>query len=457
MTTPFRVRVREKQWNYTKADKEGNVKLRTHNLMNGGYCGELCVSDDDYEMFLQVCADCLSNGEKLFVVEQKSHPAYKLFFDFDVCLFDIIDNVHDWYTKLCKILVSAINELFDEKLDAFEIICSVAEVKKVRKCQRECYKYGVHINSSNIIVNESIMLKLREAIVQKLQNNFEKNGPTSWDEDVDTAVYTSSGLRMNFMNKNVRCKCKDRDNCEKCEGTGKFDEGRPYHPLIAMTQDYSHTYFPQGDLTFDFVYDILQRTCIRVTDKSGPNIQFNRSPPSWFEDSSLFQAPTGLIKETIPKKRKLTEGIDSVENKLVGKQDLSRSDLEAFNTFFRSLCNRKILPKQYKGIEITTAFSFQTNNVRSSVIARIDSQFCMNIGREHNTNTVYMYANLVTRKAYMKCYCRCVTTEGRRTIVRGQVQMCKDYCSSEIDASGLKMSITSNHETNVKPRVMAMF
>lgn len=456
---PFRVVARNSHWVITNTEKTENTKIRTHNLMNGG---DYSIMDSDGDKFLKVCSDSLCDGEKLFIVEQRSKPYYKLFFDIDLILYEKLEDPSDWYIKLSKTLVSTINELFDDNLKSFEIICSVVDnCKVVKKNQKDCYKYGIHITSPSIIVDESIMLKVRDAVVQKLQNTFEKEGPTTWDDDVDRIVYKSSGFRMNFSNKGRRCRCsqKDRDNCDKCEGSGKVDEGRPYFPFLAIKEDLSYTLFPQGgDLKFDFVYDILKRTSIRVTNKAEPNVQFNLSPPSWFEDATLFESPDGLI--TVPtRKRRFTEGVNSVENKLEGKQDLSASDLVALNSYVQSLCHKRLLPKEYKGIEITTAFSFSNNNVRSNIIARIDSQYCMNIGREHSTNTVYMYVNTLTKKAVMKCYCRCETTEGRRTIVRGRVQMCKDYSSSEIDASGLNLSISSgaSREKTIHSRVLAMF
>ena len=80
----------------------------------------------------------------------------------------------------------------------------------------------------------------------------------------------------------------------------------------------------------------------------------------------------------------------------------------------------------------------------------------MNIGREHATNTVYVLFNLLTNRACLKCYCRCQTTEGRRTVVNGKVQMCKDYSSLPLDCTSMKLSIVCTEHT-IAPRVIAMF
>jgi len=449
----FRSKVSALKWKFTQKDKDENIKLRTNNLMDGG---ELSVPESEYDTFLRVCAESICDGEKLFIVEQRSHPAYKLFFDFDIFMYKIVDH-NDMYVKICKILVSTLNELFDDSIEQFDIICSVNDVKQARKNQNECYKYGVHIISPSLVVNKEHMLKIREAVVQKFQNNMEKDGPTTWADDIDKVVYESNGFRMNFSRKGCKCKCsqKERDLCDKCGGTGKIDEGRPYFPFLTMKNDYSYT-LHDNEISFDFVYDILKKTSIRVTSPTN-TVEFNESPPSWFEDSSLFDVPEGLITQA-SKKRKLTEGLESVESKLQNKKDLTASELHSFNTWFQSQCNKKQLPKQYKGIMIQQAFSFTNNNVRSNFIARIDSQYCINIGREHATNTVYMLVNTLTKKAFMKCYCRCDTTEGRRSIVNGKKKMCKDFTSQAIDASDLKIAIGCRVVSReINPRILAMF
>tara|TARA_Y100000389_G_scaffold195680_1_gene227461 strand:- start:550 stop:1824 length:1275 start_codon:yes stop_codon:yes gene_type:complete len=421
--------------------------------------GELSVPDNEYESFLRICAESICDGEKLFIVEQRSHPVYKLFFDFDIFMYNLIDK-NEYYVNVCKLLVSTLNELFDDSVDNFELICSVTDVKQARKNQKECYKYGVHIISPTLIVNKENMLRVREAVVQKFQNNLDKDGPTLWVDDIDKVVYESNGFRMNYSRKGSKCKCsqKQRDLCDKCGGSGKVDEGRPYIPFLTMMNDYSYTTH-ENNIDFDTVYEMLKKTSIRVRPEVASSmVEFNESPPSWFEDSTLFDVPDGLITQGPPKKRKLTEGLDSVESKLENKKDLSVSELDTLNTWFQTMCNRKQLPKQYKGITMQNAFSFTNNNVRSNIIARVDSQYCMNIGREHTTNTVYLLVNTVTKKAVMKCYCRCDTTEGRRTLVKGKRQMCKDFSSHSIDTSELQLTIGCGVVSRqINPRILAMF
>jgi Herpesviridae UL52/UL70 DNA primase len=54
--------------------------------------------------------------------------------------------------------------------------------------------------------------------------------------------------------------------------------------------------------------------------------------------------------------------------------------------------------------------------------ARSTSRYCLNIGKEHNSNNVYFL--LGKQGAYQMCFCRCETLEGRRH------GMCKDFHSA---------------------------
>ena len=67
----FRCKVSTSKWKFTQKDKDENVKLRTHNLMDGG---ELSVPDNEYERFLRVCADPL-----VYTTETPTHitPEYR--------------------------------------------------------------------------------------------------------------------------------------------------------------------------------------------------------------------------------------------------------------------------------------------------------------------------------------------------------------------------------------------
>ena len=430
------------------------MKLSSHLLMDGG---ELSVEASDNDKFLRLCAEAIVAKENIFVVEKRSPQTFRVFFDFDTHLETPLpeEELRQWYVKLCKFVCGTLNELFSDANIDFRLVCAVAAPKCTRKNQTDCHKYGVHVVVPELIVTEAIMLRIRDAVIQKLENNFEKKGPTTWADDVDLAVYTSSGFRMLFSQKSARCKCtvKDRDNCDKCGGVGKINEERPYRPAFIMSSAFDvEEVEPSQEV--ESVLSLLQMTSIRCANAEA-TVAFNKAPPSWFEDvCAPCDELNGLIRPIV--KRPRTEGHSAVENGLKEKEDLSTADMQELNSWFQVMCQKRELPKEYRKVDIVTAFSYTLNGVRSHVIGRVDSQYCMNIGRCHSTNTVYIMVNLLTKRAVMKCYCRCDTTEGRRTRIRGVVQMCKDFSSPPIDAANLNLSIVCG-QPSIPARVLAMF
>ena len=438
-------------WRYSQKDRDENIRLRTHNLMDGG---ELSVPLAQNDRFLRLCAEVIVLDEPIFVVEQRSHPVYPIFFDLDVHLCERLDDVDAWYHRVIKYVAATLDDFFSDTPLDYQLVCSTAPMKTVRKAQKDLYKYGMHIVVPELVVDKSMMLRVREGVVQKLENNMPQSGASTWANDIDERVYENCGFRMNFSRKGSKCRCntRDRDMCERCHGTGKVDEGRPYLPYVSMRREYEVT--PLSATTAEEIYQVLRLTSVR-SKLEHPTVAFNSAPPSWFEDSSLFREVPNMVTAKAPKRQKL-EGLSSVENRLENKVDLVGSDLVQINEWLQLMCAKRQLPKEYKRVAVSTAFSFTQNNVRSHVIARLDSSYCMNIGREHATNTVYVLFNLLTNRACLKCYCRCQTTEGRRTVVNGKVQMCKDYSSLPLDCTSMKLSIVCTEHT-IAPRVIAMF
>tara|TARA_Y100000992_G_scaffold302020_2_gene274589 strand:- start:2 stop:1408 length:1407 start_codon:yes stop_codon:yes gene_type:complete len=466
---PFRIQCL-RRYRFGEKEKLENVKLRTHNFLDGG---ELSVSSADMDAFLDSYARAAFSGEHLFVVEQRSHPVYRMFFDVDCHLASPLQDAQLWYTKIAKYVMATLLELFSDSLGDWDsssgsvspltLLCSVADAKTVRKNQQDLVKYGMHINVPGLDVTKDMALRIRDAVVQKLDNNM-PTADSSWSRDIDAAVYESCGLRMMYSSKASKCRCtvKARDGCDKCNGTGRCNEGRPYTPLFEMSSSFEVAACPP-QTTLECVRKYVYKSSIRSTAQE-PSLRFNAAPPSWFEDSSgLFSSPEGLgdlladgAAGRQRKRAKLTEGLATVEGSLQNKLVLAQPEHDRLQQWFDAQVARKVLPRQYRKVGISSCFSFTQNSIRSHVIARVDSQFCMNIGREHSTNTVYLLINLLTKKASMKCYCRCDTTEGRRTVKNNRIVMCKDYSSPTIDCSTLDLALL-NRDTCIRPRVLALF
>jgi hypothetical protein len=427
----------------------GKVLQPTHRLLDGGN-----LSVKDMHAFYESYARAVLREENVYVVELKTEPVFKMFFDADIHSTEVLDD--EWCERFAKYIMGAVSELFSESIDLSQmtmIVCK-ADPKATKKNSVECMKYGLHAVFTTLHVNREMAVRIRNAVVQKLSNNMVCNGPTRWEDDIDEVVYGANGLRMPFSRKMMRCKCslKDRDSCEQCLGKGTRDEGRPYLPYFKID---GNMRIQQYDVTsYQDVLDFVNESSIRSSQVL-PSHQFNAMPPCWFEDPDVLDVV--IVKKDSKRRRQLTEGYKAVESALQDKMPLSQSDIQEISTMIQKLVKKRVLPKEYKNVEITSAFSFCNNGIRSNIICRLNSQFCMNIGREHSTNTVYLELNTNVQKGFLRCYCRCETTEGRRTTdFKGNLVKCKDYKSQSIDIKDLKLSSMCNVADRPKKRVIAM-
>jgi hypothetical protein len=431
----------------------GRVQTPTHRLLDGG---NLAVTD--MAAFYEAYAHAVLREEKIYVVELKTEPTFNMFFDGDIHTTTDLDAA--WCERFAKYVVGAVSELFSESIDAgqLQMVVSKAEPKATRKNNVDCSKYGVHTVFPSLQVNRDMALRIRHAVVQKLSNNMECTGPTRWEDDIDEVVYGANGLRMPFSRKMMRCKCtiKDRDACAQCFGRGTRDEGRPYVPFFAIDSDMRIRHYApmtRPDEVLAFVRD----TSIR-SERAKPSHAFNAMPPCWFEDPDGIEITRGKPAAAGGGKRRrpLTEGHAAVESTMAEKVALPQSDVDAIDAFLQTAVRRKVLPREYKNVKIQSAFSFSWNGIRSNIICRLDSQYCMNIGRNHSTNTVYFEVNTNMRQGVMRCYCRCETAEGRRKIgFNGKILKCKEYRSDPLDTSDLSVTL-SNVDDRPRKRIVAM-
>ena len=103
-------------------------------------------------------------------------------------------------------------------------------------------KTGMHLLSPDLLVTQEIALNFRLLLIERLRasrGDRPVEGQNSWEDAVDLAVYIGSGLRMYKSRKAADClDCQGGrkasvDNCLRCDGVGKTDEGRVYRIVYA--------------------------------------------------------------------------------------------------------------------------------------------------------------------------------------------------------------------------------
>lgn len=91
-------------------------------------------------------------------------------------------------------------------------------------------KHGIHINFHDLLVSDRQAMTMREAVVVELEHDTALSGLpcNGWNDAIDMAVYTTSGLRMIGSKKLADCKGCIGDACEECGGEGRVCIDRAY-------------------------------------------------------------------------------------------------------------------------------------------------------------------------------------------------------------------------------------
>ena len=228
---------------------------------------------------------------------------------------------------------------------------------------------------------------------------------------------------------------------------GPRRRGRAYRPTFRVRADYAVERL-DGSGVPDVA--LLEATSIR-SDRSAPTHRLRDTPPSWLE------LPPGLLapapKGGAAKRRRrpaggaegtedLTEGHAQLEGSIDSKEVLSGPQLEAVAAWLGRACRRGLLPKAYAGAALAGSFTCEVDGMRCLAFVKLRSSFCLNLGREHLSNTVYLEIDGRSRLCYQKCFCRCDTVEGRLgRAADGRAVRCRDFRSAPVRADELQEAL----------------
>ena len=343
-----------------------NATNLSHVLMDGGV---LSVPFDTLDTFHEKYIEAVKNGERLYVVEQKTER-YNFFVDIDYKAPEALElrEIKD----ICKIICDKVR-----RHGGKECLVSVAPPKK---CPGGLVKTGVHLNWHGFVVDQASAVALREHIILTLATT--KSG--DWDSIIDAAVYGNasrktkgSGFRMPWSYKRVKHdECEGR-GCDACE-SGKVDQ-LAYLPLFV----YRCGVFNQMlDVSQDPSLDVLKMAVVRTNEPQTIHVD----PPV------KAQQPDTLPPTTTDKDEVCEFGV--------------KRDLEQFI--------REHMEGQGSA-RVTKLFK-----KRDTYLVSTTSRYCENIKREHGSNHVWFIVSGHT--ILQKCFCICDTLVGRRD------GFCKDFC-----------------------------
>ena len=160
----------------------------THTLMNGS--GVLIVPLQQRERFYEMCMRCLSNREKLFMVEQtKSSDRFRMFLDIDYVTTGeqgavTDETIKQWALHLYR---------------AFPSLGTIL-VSTCTRAQGEDFKNGIHFSWPHVTVTTSSAINILSRMTNVL-NDYDSDIP--WSTVLDKSVF-KTGLRTIWSYKMKR-------------------------------------------------------------------------------------------------------------------------------------------------------------------------------------------------------------------------------------------------------------
>lgn len=389
---------------YVKRSNTSDKREVTHLLLDGG---NIHLSSDDMEEFYSCYANDLVCGRKNFIVEMKT-PVFKYFMD-----LDILD--HEFYEgkrliKLVQTVQHALSFFFD-RYDGFsgDVYICTSPPKEQHLQDTDYIKTGVHLIWPDVVVTTDIAIFLRQFVIQyvtaKLGKREEHN---PWEVVFDHSVYESNGLRMIGSYKAQSCKdCRrNRDNssCDTCKGLGKLYGNHTYTlDSILSTNRILKVKIVKELKTQQM--KLIKLLSIR-SNKFRANMDIKEPYPPWFNVSLASKSNKHI--------HKLLKPTRDAHQKTGGSNAVTISDTEIVDAVKTVLYEsfRSSYPgiPEYRDIYIRSVRKpMQSKNECYWVTT--DCRYCLNVGREHNSSTIYFkidYKGIVA-----KCFSRKTTLSDR--------------------------------------------
>ena len=324
----------------------------THLCLDGG---RLCIDSEKMCDFLKKFADGKSKDEKYYICEAPT-PVVRMYCDFD--FIEDREITLDEVKEFVKILHNTVEFYYK---DVYPITVCMSPSKKVTKNKRKKIKTGVHLIWDELFVNQNQAFCLSKVFIDDLKKKYQD---FEWDEIVDGQVYIN-GLRMVGSGKVTN---KKKKNIEGKYDIIKIDEGRIYKPVWV---------YPEENV-FDFNdwKMVLFKTIIRT---------FNNEK----ELAPIEKLPVFELKVK-----------SNTKNKTKKENNINDNVFDRVEKFIR----HQTLPQWDSPLR-------QLKKQGKFYIAQIDSNYCLNIERDHNS--VGIYFQITETGMYQRCFCRCETLEGR--------------------------------------------
>jgi hypothetical protein len=460
------------------------VEEATHLLLNGGILKVDLTQKQYNTRFLSKVGEDMDNGYANYICEKRT-PIFNMYADLDILqqadeedkIAQVLDDgsispgllLKQWLAEIQFVMLEIFSNspeykpkrkwmnlcgcqhadkchhIFD-RLSA--VICMARPKRQVEKEGVFYSKIGVHVVWPFIQCEAPFAEhKIRKAWIQHFQKKFGLRPKHNiWEDIFDKSIYHQNGLRMVGSDKMEKCpSCKGRKSktgvCDTglCDGeTGSYPENRVYR-VVDVLDSYGNTSLTTLRMMTKNGPTEVEYSSIRSTSKK-TTISSDTPMPTWFDPFFVLDEADvhkDRFQPTKIKKNMIRQQVETwAENKegeelfyrttnttMMTKLDANDPCISVIQDWIRNenLPSRAILPEIYRHVDVVDVKRCVGKGDNPYYLVRIDSNFCMNVGREHSHNSVFFLIN--ENGLYQKCFCVCDTTEGR---VAGK---CRDYKS----------------------------
>ena len=337
-------------------------------LLNGG-C--LYVPDAEYRDFLALCAECIDDGEPLYVVERPS-AQIRFYADFDVHAEADADT-DDFIRQISTVFALSVGRCLGI---ASPVVVLSADTKLI---DENTQKIGIHLIVPHSRVSVLEAESLRQDILPDLQQKVSVTPLNGWDEALDKSVYRQGGLRLVRCRKMASCAC-DTKVCPHMNR--KIDAGRPYYFRNVVNTE-------TGELDEAW------------TQKLRANVMMMTMM------ASIRLPCGGEVTASMPvvKKRRCVSELPGVSSTLASARSPLLADLVATPP--------ELQHRQLRVVDIVS----KTDNCPFRYLLRVQGdqcRYCPHVARMHSTSTVYFVAG--PNGISLRCHCKkggCPAYRGR--------------------------------------------
>jgi hypothetical protein len=376
---------------YTHVKDKEDLRVASHTLYNGGvvYLPESKTSEYEYK-FLSHYAKDLANGVDLHFIEQRPAPEspakgiYKYMVDLDI--YDDYYLSDKEFIELGQIITNVVNQFYAESsYDA--ILCKSAPKMKNGRTHS-----GLHMIFPKLFVNNEIAKMFRSAVIQQFEQLKIRAGQ-DWATQFDILIYEGVGYTM--------------------VGSSKLEKPRRvYMPFIIIDKN-GNSLDAYLNRLLQNPLDLMLDTSIRYIPDNVKHDTFDgcrpTKVPEWFKENEHLVRPVMRRKS------------NSVKCIGVDKDYVYKIIIDTLRKAPKVWSHNN-----YSDVTIKTIQRYPDASGPNcgNLLIVVNSKYCMNLGREHNSCGIYFHAN---RKGIcQKCLCPCNNLQGRKN------GLCSGYTSSYI-------------------------